>query len=102
MPRRRTRPPSRTSGKDFTFNRRAGQMANKTITARPLDEARIALVRREPSPLRLDIATYAWYRDHGIPRAALDRALTIMVARGEAELSNDGRCILVRFLGPKK
>jgi hypothetical protein len=77
-------------------------MANKGIAATPLDEARIELIRREPSPLRLETATYGWYRNHGIPRAALDRAVTIMVARGEAELLNDGRCILVRFLGPKK
>src|SRR5262249_49766026 len=68
----------------------------KTID--PLDEARIALLRCEPSPLRLDITTYDWYRNHGVPRAAIDRAVTIMVARGEAELANDGRHVLVRFL----
>jgi hypothetical protein len=77
-------------------------MANRTVAATLLDEARIALLRRDQGPLKLDIETYAWYRDHGIPRAALDRAVTIMVARGEAELLNDARCILVRFLESKK
>lgn len=60
-------------------------MANKPLS--PLDEVRVAIIRRSLVSLRrikLNAYGYWEFSRSGLSRAAVDRAVNILVARGEA------------------
>lgn len=65
----------------------------------PLDEARIAMVRdciEHGSMLVMNADGYGIFADRGMTKAVVDRAVNMLVARGEVTLTYGGFGVVVR------
>ena len=78
---------------------RKSEIGPKQQVLSPLDEARIATIRASLAKTGGFILDDQWYRiygGYGLSRAAVDRAIRILVERGEATLDATRGGVLVR------